>query len=661
MRSLDETVRAKAATDGAVLDLSNAYLGDEGCAAVCRLLRQYPHKRVLDLRGNRIAADGVVHLAAFLKHDTLITHVNLEWNCAGVLEHGMEALGTALAMNASLTHLDLRNNSVGPDGAAFLAAGLKRNRTLQEIDLRWNDVGSIGGHALSDMLQENPTLLRLHLMGNNVSMATVELIEACLRRNMHAATASVPCADKEDALRCQEPLPQDDDPADALPAPPEEDPSLLLAVLAEKERLEVELATTKKHVRIAEDEHETSERRIQKLHADVRMLQDERDRFQVRELEALKTAEDYKSLYAEADSRRRKDADEYEIAKHKLETDLARLKETALQAELAHQRIFEQLEVERRQFAAERDYLEGAVAKAKASAQTAQLESERLQRLLLEERATAEKRAAEAREDGDAKLGLVGRRFEATQAALEDQVRALTHQAETAAREAAHAREASDALQASLLTLKLSHEKELSAHVARVEKEAQDRFERTVAAVEAQLDDVRKLRIGLERDVEAHVATIGRLRDEKARLRAEHDADRASLERTIVELRAAAQTAAEGHAAMDLDLARLQRKLESTTDRLAQLERDAAQQAQSHDARATDLQARYEAERARADDLHAQRREVEARLQTQVDGLHAALEAERQAGSRRLQAFAARVSRFVAQEAVQGEALEAPS
>ncbi|EQC34605.1 hypothetical protein SDRG_07928 [Saprolegnia diclina VS20] len=412
MKSLDEKVRARAEADGVVLDLSNAYLGDDGCAALCRLLRQYPAKRVLDLRGNRIQADGAVHLAAFLKHNDSVTSINLEWNCVGVLEHGLEALSAALAMNTTLTHLDLRNNSIGPDGATLLAAGLRRNHSLQELDLRWNDMGSVGGHALSEMLQDNHSLLRLHLMGNNVSMATLELVDACLRRNLNSV-ASAPNL-KEEVV--EEPVEIVHDETAYIDEDrsrkDDEEARLLLTYMAETEKLQEEVATTKKHVHVLEDQNETSERRIQKLHADVRLLTDDRDRYQMRELEALKTADDYKTLYNEADARRRKEYDEFEIVKHKLDQELLRAKDHALQAELSHERVLEQLENERKGFARERDYLEGSLSKAKASLQTAQIECERLQKHLMDERSAAEHKLADARSEGETKVNLANRRFD---------------------------------------------------------------------------------------------------------------------------------------------------------------------------------------------------------------------------------------------------------
>ncbi|OQS07351.1 hypothetical protein THRCLA_00637 [Thraustotheca clavata] len=631
MRSVESIVRTKAEADGSTVDLSNAYVGNDGCAVLGRVLRDFPLKRVLDLRGNRIQADGMVHLASFLKHNTTIITLNLEWNCVGVLEHGIEALAEALAMNSTLTQLDLRNNSIGPDGATILATGLKRNRTLQELDLRWNEIGSVGGHALAEMLQVNRSLVRMHLMGNDVSMATIEVIEACLRRNVN-----------EMAM-----ITQEKEEVEVVPQEVEEDPKMLLTYMAENDRLQEEVAMTKKHVRLMEDEHEMNEKRVQKLHADIRLLQEDRDRFQLRELEALKTAEDYKNLYNEADARRRKDLEEHELAKHRLDQECLRLKGQALQAELSHQRVFEQLESERKQFTLEKDFLETSLAKTKASLQTAQLECERLQNIYTNECSLAEKKAQEAKDNAEAKNSLLVRRFDTTQAALEEQVRALARQLELSQREVVHEREIKEQLQANLLTLKLSHEKELGEHLSRVEKETQERFDRTVAAVEEQLEAMRTMRLSLERDVEKHAASIEKLREEKSRMRTDHEADRQSLEQLVIELRAEAQKLKDTICQKDLDRARNERKCEQLQERIQSLEQEIAHNTLANEARISELLERVETHRVKAEVALAQRHELESNLQNQIDELQSQLRKEKQLQSERFESFAARITRFV--------------
>lgn len=47
----------------------------------------------------------------------------------------VEPFGKAMGDNKSITHLELANNSLGNDGAKFLANGLKKNTTLTYIDV----------------------------------------------------------------------------------------------------------------------------------------------------------------------------------------------------------------------------------------------------------------------------------------------------------------------------------------------------------------------------------------------------------------------------------------------------------------------------------------------------------------------------------------------
>lgn len=60
----------------------------------------------------------------------------LEWNCIGIWESGIHALGDALSINQNLEELDLRNNKIGPNGAVALALGLKHNTRLRRLGER---------------------------------------------------------------------------------------------------------------------------------------------------------------------------------------------------------------------------------------------------------------------------------------------------------------------------------------------------------------------------------------------------------------------------------------------------------------------------------------------------------------------------------------------
>ena len=63
-----------------VLDLSGLGLGDAGIAALAPCLARAPYLRSLSLADNRVRDPGAAELAAALKLNSGLTHLNLSWN-----------------------------------------------------------------------------------------------------------------------------------------------------------------------------------------------------------------------------------------------------------------------------------------------------------------------------------------------------------------------------------------------------------------------------------------------------------------------------------------------------------------------------------------------------------------------------------------------------
>lgn len=167
------------------LSYSDKCIGDDGARTLCAALSTRTDITSLDLRGCHIHALGAAALAELLlgTGGRTIESISLEWNALGTSDAGPRAMARALCANASLTHLDLRNNRIGAGAIASLAEGLQSNTTLLTLDLRWNSAGDSGAHALEQALAHNGTLLRLPLQGNRVPEATVQRIDKLLARN----------------------------------------------------------------------------------------------------------------------------------------------------------------------------------------------------------------------------------------------------------------------------------------------------------------------------------------------------------------------------------------------------------------------------------------------------------------------------------------------
>jgi len=179
-----------ASKDSTALSLAYASIGDEGCNAIARYMRENVILKTIDLRGNSIRADGLVVLAHALRSGSSVTSVCLKWNHVGSHERGVQALSDVLKTNQAMVHLDLRNNKIGPECGRFLGEMLRENSTLTHLDLSWNDLGPEGGKALLTGIQANHSLIDCQLSGNRISEDTLHAIAFVLRRNRQHAPLS---------------------------------------------------------------------------------------------------------------------------------------------------------------------------------------------------------------------------------------------------------------------------------------------------------------------------------------------------------------------------------------------------------------------------------------------------------------------------------------
>eukprot|EP00930_Biecheleria_cincta_P051174 TRINITY_DN36330_c0_g1_i1.p1 TRINITY_DN36330_c0_g1~~TRINITY_DN36330_c0_g1_i1.p1 ORF type:complete len:430 (+),score=91.58 TRINITY_DN36330_c0_g1_i1:76-1365(+) len=177
-----------ASKDASALSLAYASIGDEGCNAIARYMRENIMLRTIDLRGNNIRADGLVVLAHALRSGGgNMTSLCMKWNQVGSHSRGIQALSDVLKGNQSITHLDLRNNKIGPDCAPYLSEMLRENSTITHLDLSWNDLGPDGGKALVEGIQANHSLIDCQLSGNRIAEDTLHAIAFVLRRNRQTA------------------------------------------------------------------------------------------------------------------------------------------------------------------------------------------------------------------------------------------------------------------------------------------------------------------------------------------------------------------------------------------------------------------------------------------------------------------------------------------
>ena len=147
------------------LNLSDCLLSEESSKMLLRGLMDNQAIKRLNLKGNNIRSGAAEILGEFLKKNTCVRSLLVEWNSLGLWDNGMKAVCEGLALNQVLLFLDLRNNQITHEGASQLAIALKRNQCLRGLDLRWNNIGLLGGRELLEALKYNKRLIGLELTG----------------------------------------------------------------------------------------------------------------------------------------------------------------------------------------------------------------------------------------------------------------------------------------------------------------------------------------------------------------------------------------------------------------------------------------------------------------------------------------------------------------
>ena len=135
----------------------------------------------LDLGWNSIGKEGATSLSQALTVNSTLTSLNLRYNSIG--DEGATSLSQALKVNSTLTSLDLGLNRVGEEGATSLSQALKVNSTLTSLDLGWNSIGEEGATSLSQALTVNSTLTSLNLRYNSIGDEGATSLSQALKVN----------------------------------------------------------------------------------------------------------------------------------------------------------------------------------------------------------------------------------------------------------------------------------------------------------------------------------------------------------------------------------------------------------------------------------------------------------------------------------------------
>jgi hypothetical protein len=140
------------------LDLSHNLIGsrEEECAvfpsfvtggrAIARMLAVNTTLTDLNLSWNKIRKDSALSLVKCLARNRTITALNISNNNIG--DYAVQHLANALRTNNVMTFLDISYNGVLPKGAIVMAHALEENKTMLDCSFEGNCIGEAGGKAL---------------------------------------------------------------------------------------------------------------------------------------------------------------------------------------------------------------------------------------------------------------------------------------------------------------------------------------------------------------------------------------------------------------------------------------------------------------------------------------------------------------------------------
>ena len=152
----------------------------------------YTFGKILDLTEIRIYFESRTSIPAFsqaLAVNTSLTTLNLSGNCIG--PEGATSLSQALALNTSLTTLDLSVNGIRPEGATLLFRALAVNTSLTTLNLSGNSIGAEDATSLSQALAVNTSLTTLDLSDNGIRPEGATSLSQVLALNTSLTTLNL--------------------------------------------------------------------------------------------------------------------------------------------------------------------------------------------------------------------------------------------------------------------------------------------------------------------------------------------------------------------------------------------------------------------------------------------------------------------------------------
>ena len=130
---------------------TEAKLSEVGLQALWLICENNFTLKTLNLSGNAVGGrpEDAVGLARMLATSTAINGLDLSKNQLGDLKTYLRAFGRGLGSNKTLTHINVSNNALLPEGIKVICNALRSCTAMKYLDLSYNSPGREAASAAS--------------------------------------------------------------------------------------------------------------------------------------------------------------------------------------------------------------------------------------------------------------------------------------------------------------------------------------------------------------------------------------------------------------------------------------------------------------------------------------------------------------------------------
>ena len=151
------------------LDLSGNEFGSKSLAIIAKFLSAHKTITILNLEEGGFDDESVASLNRAVEKNKTLAELSL----ASTKITLSTSIQRSLVLNNKLLHIDLSRNSLGANGAKYIAKHLKKNPPLSILSLRGCSLPSKSAEGLCNALKRNTNLAHLDLNCNNFNDRSV--------------------------------------------------------------------------------------------------------------------------------------------------------------------------------------------------------------------------------------------------------------------------------------------------------------------------------------------------------------------------------------------------------------------------------------------------------------------------------------------------------